>query len=225
MVGLALGCKIARHTKWDRKSYYYPDLPKNYQISQYDEPLCYEGPLRDRRRGVGAGRRRCASAGPTWRRTPGKLLHDAPGRVRDRPQLVDLNRAGHAAAGDRDRARSCRRRSRCARSGRSCSGSCSSSACPRRRCRWAHAVRAEHQRPHHRRRRGRHKTAITEIKNLNSFSVLERATAYEVQRQIRQWEETGSLGRKSTYGWDERRSRPSTSATRRRPRLPLLPRP
>ena len=42
MVGLALGCKVARHTKWDRKSYYYPDLPKNYQISQYDLPLCYE---------------------------------------------------------------------------------------------------------------------------------------------------------------------------------------
>jgi aspartyl-tRNA(Asn)/glutamyl-tRNA(Gln) amidotransferase subunit B len=48
-----------------------------------------------------------------------------------------------------------------------------------------------------------HKTAITEIKNLNSFSVLERATAYEIQRQLRHWEETGSLGRKSTYGWDE----------------------
>src|SRR5205823_3979759 len=48
-----------------------------------------------------------------------------------------------------------------------------------------------------------HKTAITEIKNLNSFSVLQRATDYEVQRQIHQWEATGSLGKKSTYGWDE----------------------
>src|SRR5687768_3228616 len=43
MVGIALGCRIAEFTKWDRKSYYYPDLPKNYQISQYDLPLCYEG--------------------------------------------------------------------------------------------------------------------------------------------------------------------------------------
>src|SRR5581483_7190117 len=48
-----------------------------------------------------------------------------------------------------------------------------------------------------------HKTAITEIKNLNSFSVLQRATDYEVQRQIAQWIETGDLGKKSTYGWDE----------------------
>ena len=48
-----------------------------------------------------------------------------------------------------------------------------------------------------------HKTAITEVKNLNSFSVLEKATAYEVQRQIREWEQTGSLGKKSTYGWDD----------------------
>jgi aspartyl-tRNA(Asn)/glutamyl-tRNA(Gln) amidotransferase subunit B len=48
-----------------------------------------------------------------------------------------------------------------------------------------------------------HKTAITEIKNLNSFSVLQRATDYEVRRQIDHWIQTGSPGRKSTMGWDE----------------------
>jgi aspartyl-tRNA(Asn)/glutamyl-tRNA(Gln) amidotransferase subunit B len=43
MAGLALNCKIAQHTLWERKSYWYPDLPKNYQISQYQFPLAYGG--------------------------------------------------------------------------------------------------------------------------------------------------------------------------------------
>jgi aspartyl-tRNA(Asn)/glutamyl-tRNA(Gln) amidotransferase subunit B len=43
MVGLALNCKIARHTFWERKSYWYPDLPKGYQITQYQYPLNYDG--------------------------------------------------------------------------------------------------------------------------------------------------------------------------------------
>ena len=42
-IGLALNCKVAATTKFDRKNYAYPDLMKGYQISQYDVPICYDG--------------------------------------------------------------------------------------------------------------------------------------------------------------------------------------
>ncbi|MCX7887142.1 MAG: Asp-tRNA(Asn)/Glu-tRNA(Gln) amidotransferase subunit GatB [Verrucomicrobiae bacterium] len=45
LAGLMLGCQIARFSKWDRKNYFYPDMPKNYQISQYDLPLCRGGAI------------------------------------------------------------------------------------------------------------------------------------------------------------------------------------
>ncbi|HEY3289607.1 MAG TPA: Asp-tRNA(Asn)/Glu-tRNA(Gln) amidotransferase subunit GatB [Anaerolineae bacterium] len=45
MIGLALNCQIARHTFWERKSYWYPDLPKGYQITQYQYPIAYDGYL------------------------------------------------------------------------------------------------------------------------------------------------------------------------------------
>src|SRR3982751_3089130 len=77
MVGLALGCTIARHTKWDRKSYFYPDLPKNYQISQYDLPLCHDGAF-DLVDDAGETKRvRIRRA--HLEEDAGKLMHDAPG--------------------------------------------------------------------------------------------------------------------------------------------------
>jgi len=91
-VGVALGCKIAKHTKWDRKSYYYPDLPKNYQISQYDLPLCYEGEfhltLKD------GSDRKVRIRRAHLEEDAGKLLHEAPGGYHIDWSIVDLNRAG-----------------------------------------------------------------------------------------------------------------------------------
>jgi aspartyl-tRNA(Asn)/glutamyl-tRNA(Gln) amidotransferase subunit B len=113
---LALGCSVGPRTKFDRKSYYYPDLPKNYQISQYDEPLGRNGRLEftvadaassGRPPRAGKTRARRGASHPTDRgkkgrketvrigrvhleEDAGKLVH-APG---GKASLVDLNRTG-----------------------------------------------------------------------------------------------------------------------------------
>src|SRR4051812_9811736 len=92
MVGIALGCKIAKHTKWDRKSYYYPDLPKNYQISQYDLPLCHDGEFEIADESGAPKKIRIRRA--HLEEDAGKLLHEAPGGFRIDHSIVDLNRAG-----------------------------------------------------------------------------------------------------------------------------------
>jgi aspartyl-tRNA(Asn)/glutamyl-tRNA(Gln) amidotransferase subunit B len=199
--GLALGCKIAQQTKWDRKSYYYPDLPKNYQISQYDLPLCYEGsfPLILEDGSIKTVRIRRAHL----EEDAGKLLHDAPGGYRIDYSIVDLNRAGtplleivtepDLSSGQE-----------VAAFGQELQKIVQFLGVSRGQMQMGQMRFEPNINVHITDEQGQiFKTAITEIKNLNSFSVLERATESEVRRQIRVWEETGSLGRKSTYGWDE----------------------
>src|SRR5437764_9982666 len=77
---LALNCQIASFTKWDRKNYYYPDLPKNYQISQYDLPFSHDGWLDI---DAGAGPRRIRIIRVHLEEDAGKILHDEHGRGRE----------------------------------------------------------------------------------------------------------------------------------------------
>ncbi len=86
---VALNCTIASFTKWDRKNYYYPDLPKNYQISQYDLPFSSDGSLEIE---TSAGTRKIGIIRAHLEEDAGKMLHDeAAGRA---DSLVDLNRTG-----------------------------------------------------------------------------------------------------------------------------------
>ena len=66
-LGVATGSEIRRRSRFARKHYFYPDLPKGYQISQYDEPLCAHGHVE---LVVGAERRASGSPASTSRRTP-----------------------------------------------------------------------------------------------------------------------------------------------------------
>jgi len=86
--GLALNCRISRFSKWDRKSYYYPDLPKNYQISQYDLPLCADGAF-DVPTGTDGQTRKVRILRAHLEEDAGKNMHERPGITQ-----VDLNRTG-----------------------------------------------------------------------------------------------------------------------------------
>ena len=90
--GLLLGCEIAPVCKWDRKNYFYPDSPKNYQISQYDQPICLGGSveieLPGAARNLMGEHRQVALTRIHLEEDVGKLNHGAT------DSLIDFNRAG-----------------------------------------------------------------------------------------------------------------------------------
>jgi aspartyl-tRNA(Asn)/glutamyl-tRNA(Gln) amidotransferase subunit B len=204
-VGLALNCKIARYTKWDRKSYYYPDLPKAYQISQYDQPLCGEGSY-DLTLPDGSVKK-IGIIRAHLEEDAGKLLHEAPGGYSIDYSIVDLNRAGtplleivthpHFASSEEVVA---------------------FAQALRNICRFLGVTEGIMQKGHMRfepninvvienLKDGKtYKTPIVEIKNLNSFKAVEGAIRYEYDRQIDHWLATGIVmkpGTKSTRGWND----------------------
>ncbi|MGH8834900.1 MAG: Asp-tRNA(Asn)/Glu-tRNA(Gln) amidotransferase subunit GatB [Actinomycetes bacterium] len=92
-IGVALHCRIAERSQFHRKNYFYPDMPKNYQISQYDEPLCVGGWLDV---DVDGASRRIGITRVHLEEDTGKSLHvGATGRIHGADySLVDYNRAG-----------------------------------------------------------------------------------------------------------------------------------
>lgn len=87
MAGLATNCSIEKYTKMDRKNYFYPDLTKGYQISQYDKPLCYEGYVEIEDKDGQPKKIRLIRI--HMEEDTGKSIHDASGE-----SLIDYNRAG-----------------------------------------------------------------------------------------------------------------------------------
>lgn len=211
-VGLTLGCSIADVTRFDRKNYFYPDLPKAYQISQYDQPLCFDGAVdllafNDRGEAdLDASRTPIRIVRAHLEEDAGKLLHEAPGGGAIDHSIVDLNRAGTplleiVTEPDFTEAKQVEAF-----------------------CRWLRhtvrllgASRGVLQEGHIRFEPNINcvltlasaqtvTTPIVEVKNLNSFRAVVGAIEYERRAQPERWREDGRVmgpGAKSTHGWDD----------------------
>src|SRR6185436_12100318 len=201
---LALNCQIAPFTKWDRKNYYYPDLPKNYQISQYDLPFSHDGWLDIE---TEAGAKKVGIIRAHLEEDAGKMIHDEDKGEAD--SLVDLNRTGtplleivskpdmsspEEAGAYLTEIRLLMRELEVS----DCEMQEGSLRCDANVN--IHLPQAG----------GKHiATPVVEIKNLNSIGAVERAIKYEAERHFEIWKENnkfvfGSTS-KLTRGWDEKK--------------------
>lgn len=200
--GLALNCTIAPYSKFDRKQYFYPDLPKNYQISQYDLPIATNGWLMIYTEG--SGEKRIGITRLHMEEDAGKLVHAGSDRLAGSSySLVDYNRAGvplceivsepdlrsgaEAAAYAQELRRILRYLGVC--DGNMQEGSL--------RCDVNISVRPK----------GSTKFGTkVEIKNMNSFNAIQRAIDYEIDRQVEAIE-GGEKILQETRLWEENSQR------------------
>ena len=201
--GLALNCEIARYTKWDRKNYFYPDLPKGYQISQFDKPVCGEGYL-DISDAKGAFEpRRVRIERAHLEEDAGKSVHDESGKGGE--SKIDLNRTGTPLLEivTKPDLRSPEEAKAFLTELKLVLGYIGVSDCNMQEG----SLRCDANVNLHLEIDGRTvATPIVEIKNLNSFRAAERAITFESTRQLKKWNETGQTiddAPKQTRGWDD----------------------
>jgi len=199
---LALNLNVAEHCKFDRKQYFYPDLPKNYQISQFDEPLAENGWLeveiieKDKEpyiKKIGIERLHMEE-------DAGKLVHSGSDRLAgSKYSLVDYNRAGIALCEivSKPDIRSGKEASEYAseirRTVRYLGVSDGNMQEGSLRCDVNISVRKGPNAPF---------GTKVEIKNMNSFSAIQKACDYEIARQIEVYENGGKIFQETRL-WDE----------------------
>ena len=193
LTGLALNCEIPERCKFDRKQYFYPDLPKGYQISQYDEPICVNGYLDIKGKRIGITRAHLEE-------DAGKLVHaGADGLAGSSYSLVDLNRAGtplleivsEPDMRSSEEARNYMEELRnIVRYIGVCDGNLEEGSM---RCDANISIMPKGSKEFGTR---------AEIKNVNSFSALQRAIEYEIDRQIEIVEEGGKVVQETRL-WDD----------------------
>ena len=192
--GLALNCEIPSRCKFDRKQYFYPDVPKGYQISQYDEPICVNGYIDIKGKRIGITRAHLEE-------DAGKLVHagSAGGIAGSSYSLVDLNRAGtplleivsEPDMRSSDEARAYMEELRnIVRYIGVCDGNLEEGSM---RCDANISIMPKGSKEFGTR---------AEIKNVNSFSALQRAIEYEIDRQIEIVEEGGEVVQETRL-WDD----------------------
>jgi len=189
--GLAAHCEIAPYSRWARKNYFYPDLPKGYQISQYELPLCLNGYIEIENEGSS---KRVRLTRIHMEEDTGKNIHDAHGDA----SLVDFNRCGVPLleiVSEPD-IRSPQEAGAYLRKLRTilqyleiCDGNMEEGSF---RCDANVSVR-----PHGATQLG----TKVEIKNMNSFRAVERALEYEIKRQAGVLGERGRLVQETRL-WD-----------------------
>jgi aspartyl-tRNA(Asn)/glutamyl-tRNA(Gln) amidotransferase subunit B len=202
LCGLALDCKINKYSKFDRKNYFYPDLPKGYQISQYDLPLCYDGKLEIDGRNIDITRIHLEE-------DTGKLIHTDDGSI------IDFNRAGTplmelvtepVIKSAQEAKKFCQRYQQVLRYLKISNADmekgemrCEANISLQEKGSWQYlqdgVITAK---------KGKTLNPKVELKNINSFKAIEKGIEYEILEQTKKLENGEEL-EPETKGWDEKK--------------------